>query len=52
VSADDGGSLAAASEKLGGVNPGEISALYEKEMPRLVLFVKTLSSDLDGHCCG
>jgi len=37
------------SEKLESVNPAEITAFYEKEMPRLVMFVKTLSSSLDGH---
>lgn len=35
--------------KLGCVLTGEITAFYEKEMPRLVLFVMTLSSSLDGH---
>jgi RNA polymerase sigma-70 factor (ECF subfamily) len=34
---------------LGGVNPADIGAFYEREMPRLVLFVKSLSSTLDGH---
>ena len=36
-------------EKLEGVNPPDIGAFYEKEMPRLVLFVMALSSSLDGH---
>jgi RNA polymerase sigma factor (sigma-70 family) len=49
VSPDDGRPSAAVSEKLEGMNPAEFEAFYEKEMPRLVLFVKTLSSSLDGH---
>lgn len=39
----------AVSEKLGSVYDAEITAFYGKEMPRLVLFVKALSSSLDGH---
>lgn len=34
---------------LPGVDPDEIGAFYLKEMPRLVLFVKTVSSSLDWH---
>lgn len=33
----------------GDVNPADIAAFYDREMPRLVLFVMTLSSSLDGH---
>lgn len=35
-------------EMLGRVNPAEIGAFYEREMPRLVLFV-TISTGLDVH---
>jgi len=34
---------------LTGVDPDEIGAFYTREMPGLVLFVKTLSSSLDWH---
>jgi RNA polymerase sigma-70 factor (ECF subfamily) len=37
------------SGKLKGVTHSEIGSFYEKEMPRLVLFVMTLTDDLDGH---
>ena len=37
-----------AGEKLEGVNTAEIGAFYEREMPRLVLFV-TISTGLDAH---
>lgn len=40
---------AAVSGKLDAVLAEEITAFYDREMPRLVLFVKTLSSSLDGH---
>lgn len=35
--------------KLEGVDFAEIAALYDQEMPRLVLFIKTLSNNLDDH---
>jgi RNA polymerase sigma factor (sigma-70 family) len=41
--------LPTAGEKLGDVDPDQIGAFYEKEMPGLVLFVATLSSSLDVH---
>ncbi len=40
---------AAVGEKLDSVLAEEIAAFYDREMPRLVLFVMTLSSSLDGH---
>lgn len=40
---------AAAREKLDLVLADDFSAFYDREMPRLVLFAKTLSSSLDGH---
>jgi RNA polymerase sigma factor (sigma-70 family) len=49
VPPDEGVPSPAVSEKLEYVHAAEISAFYEKEMPRLVLFVKTLSGSLDGH---
>ena len=46
----DAAPLSGAGEKLEGVNLSDvIAAFYEKEMPRLVLFVMTVSSSLDGH---
>jgi RNA polymerase sigma factor (sigma-70 family) len=39
----------AVSEKLDRVLTEEITAFYDREMPRLVLFVMTLSGSLDGH---
>jgi RNA polymerase sigma-70 factor (ECF subfamily) len=39
----------AVDEKLDSVLAEEIAAFYDREMPRLVLFVMTLSSSLDGH---
>lgn len=47
--AGEGVHFPAVSENLEGVHAAEIGAFYEKEMPRLVLFVKTLSTSLDGH---
>jgi RNA polymerase sigma factor (sigma-70 family) len=49
VPSDEGVPSPAASERLEGAHAAEIGAFYEKEMPRLVLFVKTLSRSLDGH---
>jgi RNA polymerase sigma factor (sigma-70 family) len=49
VAADDRTAVSGAKGKLEGVNPADIGAFYQREMPRLVLFVKTLSSSLDGH---
>jgi DNA-directed RNA polymerase specialized sigma24 family protein len=49
VAPGDGAPLSGVREKLEGVNPPDIGAFYEKEMPRLVLFVMALSSSLDGH---
>jgi RNA polymerase sigma-70 factor (ECF subfamily) len=40
---------AAVSEKRENVTSAEIIAFYSKEMPQLVLFVRSLSSCLDGH---
>jgi RNA polymerase sigma factor (sigma-70 family) len=37
------------SGNLEGVAITDIATFYEKEMPRLVLFVRTLSTSLDGH---
>ena len=42
-------SLSAVGGKLEAVLAGEIAAFYDREMPRLVLSVKALSSSLDGH---
>jgi RNA polymerase sigma factor (sigma-70 family) len=39
----------AVSERLDGVFAEEIAAFYDREMPRLVLFVMSLSGSLDGH---
>lgn len=44
----EGARSSAAGEKLGCANPTEIGAFYEREMPRLVLFVTT-STSLDIH---
>jgi RNA polymerase sigma factor (sigma-70 family) len=44
----DGSSSSVAGEKLERVPPSEIGAFYEREMPRLVLFV-TVSTGLDVH---
>jgi RNA polymerase sigma factor (sigma-70 family) len=44
----DGARSAVVGEKLERVNPAEIGAFYEREMPRLVLFVTT-SAGLDIH---
>lgn len=44
----DGARSSAVGEKLERVNPAEIGAFYEREMPRLVLFV-TISTGLDIH---
>jgi DNA-directed RNA polymerase specialized sigma24 family protein len=50
VAPGDAAPLSGAGEKLEGVNLSDtIAAFYEKEMPRLVLFVMTVSSSLDGH---
>jgi RNA polymerase sigma factor (sigma-70 family) len=44
----DGARSAVAGDKLERVNPAEIGAFYEREMPRLVLFV-AISAGLDLH---
>ncbi len=44
----DGARSPVAGEKLERVTPAEIGAFYEREMPRLVLFV-TISTGLDIH---
>jgi RNA polymerase sigma factor (sigma-70 family) len=44
----DGASATTVGAKLGSVDPAEIGALYEREMPRLVLFI-TVSTGLDVH---
>jgi RNA polymerase sigma-70 factor (ECF subfamily) len=44
----DGARSPVVGEKLERVNPAEIGAFYEREMPRLVLFV-TVSTGLDIH---
>ena len=44
----DGARSSRVGAKLNGVNPADISTFYEREMPRLVLFV-TFSSSLDIH---
>jgi RNA polymerase sigma factor (sigma-70 family) len=44
----DGARSAVAGDKLERVNPAEIGAFYEREMPRLVLFV-AISVGLDIH---
>jgi RNA polymerase sigma-70 factor, ECF subfamily len=44
----DGGRAPAADAELDRVNPAEIGAFYEREMPRLVLFV-TVGTGLDVH---
>jgi RNA polymerase sigma factor (sigma-70 family) len=44
----DGARAAAAGAKLDRVNPAEIGSFYEREMPRLVLFV-TVGTGLDVH---
>ena len=44
----DGARPSRVGAKLNGVNPADISTFYEREMPRLVLFV-TFSSSLDIH---
>jgi RNA polymerase sigma factor (sigma-70 family) len=44
----DGARPSVAGDMLERVNPAEIGAFYEREMPRLVLFV-TLSTGLDIH---
>jgi RNA polymerase sigma factor (sigma-70 family) len=44
----DGARSSVAGEKLERVNPAEIGAFHEREMPRLVLFV-TMSTGLDIH---
>ena len=44
----DGAPATTVGAKLGSVGPAEIGAFYEKEMPRLVLFV-TVSTGLDMH---
>jgi RNA polymerase sigma-70 factor (ECF subfamily) len=49
MSPDDEVPLPGTRGKLEGVDFAEISALYDKEMPRLVLFIKTLSNSLDDH---
>ncbi len=46
---DDGITVPAVSENREGVTITEIGAFYEKEMPRLVMFVRALSTILDGH---
>ncbi len=44
----DGARSSVAGERLERVTPAEIGAFYEREMPRLVLFV-TISTGLDVH---
>jgi RNA polymerase sigma factor (sigma-70 family) len=44
----DGARSSAVGEKLERVNPAEIGVFYEREMPRLVVFV-TISTGLDIH---
>jgi DNA-directed RNA polymerase specialized sigma24 family protein len=48
MSPGDGAPAPTVGAKLSGVSPAEIGALYEKELPRLVLFV-TASTGLDVH---
>jgi hypothetical protein len=48
MSPGDGAPAPTVGANLGGVGPAEIGAFYEKEMPRLVLFV-TVSTGLDAH---
>jgi DNA-directed RNA polymerase specialized sigma24 family protein len=44
----DGAYSSMAGQRPEGVNPADIGAFYEREMPRLVLFV-TISTGLDIH---
>jgi len=49
VAAGEASSVSGAGTTVAGGDPHEIGAFYMREMPRLVLFVKTLSGSLDRH---
>ena len=49
MSPDDEMPVPGKGGKLEDVDFAEIAALYDQEMPRLVLFIKTLSNNLDDH---